>query len=130
MAPGFRPAGSGSGGRAISMRPLADVPDQAEIMQVEPFGPVAVPNRFTDLDDAPDRANRTPYALGAYAFTGSEETAETIARRLDAGLVGVNTFAVTLPDSPIGGRRCSGHGSEGGPEGLAACFMPKFTAMD
>jgi succinate-semialdehyde dehydrogenase/glutarate-semialdehyde dehydrogenase len=108
---------------------IADVPDSADIMTEEPFGPVAVLNRFSDLDDALARANSTPYALGAYAFTTSEDTAETIAREFDAGMIGINTFTVTHMDSPIGGRRYSGFGSEGGPEGIAAYLMPKFTAM-
>jgi succinate-semialdehyde dehydrogenase/glutarate-semialdehyde dehydrogenase len=108
---------------------LADVPDTANIMTEEPFGPVAVINRFSTLDEALARANSTPYALGAYAFTTSEETAEEIARSFDAGMIGINTFTITHMDSPIGGRRYSGFGSEGGPEGIAAYLMPKFTAM-
>lgn len=108
---------------------IADVPDSADIMTEEPFGPVAVLNRFSSLDDALARANSTPYALGAYAFTTSEDAAERIAREFDAGMIGINTFTITLKDSPIGGRRYSGFGSEGGPEGIAAYLMPKFTAM-
>jgi succinate-semialdehyde dehydrogenase/glutarate-semialdehyde dehydrogenase len=108
---------------------LADVPADARIMTEEPFGPVAVINRFSDLAGALAAANSTPYALGAYAFTRSEETAETIARAFDAGMIGINTYTITHTDSPIGGRRYSGFGSEGGPEGIAAYLMPKFTAM-
>ena len=54
---------------------LADVPTSASIMNDEPFGPVGVVNRFADLDDAIAEANRLPYGLAAYAFTGSEKTA-------------------------------------------------------
>lgn len=108
---------------------LGDVPADAAIMTEEPFGPVAILNRFSSLDAALAEANSTPYALGAYAFTGSDATAERIAQDFDAGMIGINTYTITLTDSPIGGRRYSGFGSEGGPEGIAAYLIPKFTSL-
>jgi succinate-semialdehyde dehydrogenase/glutarate-semialdehyde dehydrogenase len=108
---------------------LANVPDDAAIMTEEPFGPIAVVNRFDDLDVAIRSANSTPYALGAYAFSRSEETSEKLARELDAGMVGINSYSIVFTDSPIGGRRSSGFGSEGGPEGIAAYLIPKFTSI-
>jgi succinate-semialdehyde dehydrogenase/glutarate-semialdehyde dehydrogenase len=108
---------------------LADVPIDARIMSEEPFGPVAVLNRFTNLDDALAAANATDFALGAYGFTGSVDTAEKLARDLDAGMVAINSFVVGLVDSPLGGRRASGFGSEGGPEGIAAYVIPKFSSL-
>jgi len=108
---------------------LGDVPDDAAIMTEEPFGPVATVNRFTDIHDALAKANATPYALGAYGFTRSDETAELLISELDAGMIGMNTYTVTLTDSPIGGRRFSGFGSEGGPEGISAYLIPKFASL-
>jgi succinate-semialdehyde dehydrogenase / glutarate-semialdehyde dehydrogenase len=108
---------------------LADVPPDARIMSEEPFGPVAVLNRFTNLDDALVAANATDFALGAYGFTGSAETAERLARELDAGMVAINSFVVGVVDSPLGGRRASGFGSEGGLEGITAYVIPKFSSL-
>ena len=110
---------------------LKNVPDSARIMNEEPFGPVAVLNSYSSLDEAISAANSTPYALGAYCFAQSDETADRLARELDAGMVGVNSFVPMVIDSPISGRRFSGFGCEGGPEGLAAYTITKFiTRMD
>ena len=108
---------------------LADVPATARVMQEEPFGPLAVINRFRDLDEALTQANGTPFALGAYAFTGSDATAGRLAQGLDAGMIGINSYSIVFIDSPIGGRRFSGFGSEGGPEGVSAYLVPKFTSI-
>jgi succinate-semialdehyde dehydrogenase/glutarate-semialdehyde dehydrogenase len=110
---------------------LKNVPDDARIMHEEPFGPVTVLNSYTSLDDAIRVANSTPYALGAYGFAQSAETADRLARELDAGMVGINSFVPMVIDSPISGRRFSGYGCEGGPEGLSAYTITRFvTRMD
>ena len=108
---------------------LADVPDNARIMQEEPFGPIAVLNRFSDYDEAISKANSTDFALASYAFTGSQETADRLASDLDSGKVGINGFPVVFLDSPLGGRRQSGYGSEGGYEGLDAYRIVKFVSQ-
>jgi len=108
---------------------LVDVPPDARIMQEEPFGPVAVVNRFTDFDDAVSHANNTDFALAAYAFTGSQDRADRISRALDAGMVGINGFGVVFLDSSLGGRRQSGYGREGGIEGLEAYLTQKIVAQ-
>ena len=46
--------------------------------------------------------------------------------QLEAGMVGVNTFQISVPESPFGGVKESGHGSEEGIEGLDACLVTKF----
>lgn len=108
---------------------LCDVPNDAQIMTQEPFGPVAVIQKFGDLDAAIAAANNTDFALGAYGFSGSTQTAERLANELDAGMVAINSFTLLTIDSPIGGRRYSGYGSEGGLEGLAAYTIPKFCTL-
>ena len=107
---------------------LAGVPDSARVMQEEPFGPLAVMNRFSDTDEAIAKANGTPFALGAYAFTRSKERAAQIGEALDAGMVGVNGYSIVFTDSPLGGRRQSGFGSEGGREGIEAYLINKFVS--
>jgi succinate-semialdehyde dehydrogenase / glutarate-semialdehyde dehydrogenase len=105
---------------------LSDVPNTARIMNEEPFGPVAVINSFSDYDAAIQQANRLPYGLAAFAFTNSAHRAKLVGEQLEAGMVGVNTFAISVPESPFGGVKESGHGSEEGIEGLEACLVTKF----
>jgi succinate-semialdehyde dehydrogenase / glutarate-semialdehyde dehydrogenase len=108
---------------------LTDVPNSARIMNEEPFGPVAVTQRFQSFDAVVDQANRLPYGLAAYAFTQSHRTAQDIADALQAGMVGVNFSTLTGPETPFGGVKESGHGSEGGSEGLEAYLVTKYVAM-
>jgi succinate-semialdehyde dehydrogenase/glutarate-semialdehyde dehydrogenase len=97
---------------------LADVPEDAAVMNEEPFGPIAPFASFRDLDDAVARANRLRYGFTAYAFTRSLETAAALSARLKAGNVGINQMCPSLPDVPIGGVDQSGYGYEGGRAGL------------
>jgi succinate-semialdehyde dehydrogenase / glutarate-semialdehyde dehydrogenase len=108
---------------------LTDVPNNARIMNEEPFGPIAVTQRFSNFDDAVAEANRLPYGLAAYAFTESVYTANAIADAVEAGMIGVNFSTLTGPETPFGGVKESGHGSEGGTEGLEAYFVTKYVAM-
>ena len=99
---------------------LADVPVNARIMNEEPFGPVAVINRFGDLDEAIAEANRLPFGLGAYAFTRDSATATRLGAEVEAGMVTINHLGFALPEVPFGGMKDSGHGTEGGSEALEA----------
>lgn len=105
---------------------LSDVPNKARIMNEEPFGPVAAINPFSDFDSVMQQANRLPYGLAAFAFTNSSRTVKLLGEQLEAGMVGLNTFAISVPESPFGGMKESGHGSEEGIEGLEACLVTKF----
>lgn len=104
---------------------MIDVPLEAELMQVEPFGPLAPIRRFTDLDAALEEANATPYGLAAYGFTESAATAEKLAQGLDAGILSINHTAGSVHEAPSGGIKESGYGREGGPEGLDAYMVTK-----
>ncbi len=108
---------------------LTDAPASARIMSEEPFGPVAVVNRWHRLDDAIDLANGLPYGLAAYLFTQDLGLAHRVAGRLQAGMVGVNQFGISQPETPFGGVKESGHGSESGSEGLAAYFDTKLITI-
>lgn len=104
---------------------LADVPNEAEVMNTEPFGPVAVTRRFASFDEAVNEANRVPYGLAAFAFTNNLHIANRVGDALEAGMVGINSFAISVADAPFGGVKESGFGSEGGPEGLDAYMVVK-----
>jgi len=104
---------------------LAEVPTAARVMNEEPFGPVILTQRFATFDDAVEQANRLPFGLAAYAFTENGRRANLIADALESGMVGVNTTMIAGADSPFGGVKESGHGSEDGPEGFQACLVTK-----
>lgn len=104
---------------------LSNVPLDAEVMNEEPFGPVAIINPYVDEEAMITEANRLPYGLAAYNWTENAARQRRIARELEAGMITINSVAVGGPDSPFGGVKWSGHGSEEGPEGLEACLVTK-----
>ncbi len=104
---------------------LADVPNEADIMSNEPFGPVAVSRSFKDFDDAIEQANRLPYGLAAFAFTENGRRANLLGDAIEAGMVGINSFAISGADTPFGGVKLSGFGSEGGREGFESYTVTK-----
>jgi succinate-semialdehyde dehydrogenase / glutarate-semialdehyde dehydrogenase len=108
---------------------LTDVSNAARIMNEEPFGPVAVTQRFSNFDAVVAEANRLPYGLAAYAFTQSLRTANDIGDAIHAGMIGINFNTLTGPETPFGGVKESGHGSEGGLEGLDAYLITKYVAQ-
>lgn len=104
---------------------LSEVPLDAEIMNEEPFGPVAIINPFRNEADMIEEANRLPYGLAAYLWTSDAVRQRTVARRIETGMLGVNTSMIGGADAPFGGVKWSGHGHEDGPEGLQACLVTK-----
>lgn len=107
---------------------LADVPVSARIMNEEPFGPVAVINRFATLDDAIAEANRLPFGLAAYAYTADTATATRLGSEIEAGMLTINHLGLALPEVPFGGMKDSGHGTEGGSEAIGAYLETKFVS--
>jgi succinate-semialdehyde dehydrogenase / glutarate-semialdehyde dehydrogenase len=108
---------------------ITDLPDDCKLMTQEPFGPLAPVVAFKTFDEVVERANSLPYGLAAYAFTSSAQTANLIGDALQAGMVGVNSIAVSTPETPFGGVKESGYGSEGGLEGLQAYLNTKFISQ-
>ncbi len=104
---------------------LSEIPLEAEIMNEEPFGPVALINPFGKIDDMIEEANRLPYGLAAYSWTNDSKLQKRIARDVETGMLGINTVAIGGADSPFGGVKWSGHGHEDGPEGVQACLVTK-----
>jgi succinate-semialdehyde dehydrogenase/glutarate-semialdehyde dehydrogenase len=104
---------------------LSEVPLEAAIMNEEPFGPVAILNPFAGEEAMIAEANRLPYGLAAYAWTADAQRQRRLGRELEAGMIGINTNMIGGADSPFGGVKWSGHGSEDGPEGVLACMVTK-----
>ena len=97
---------------------LMNVPDDARIMQEEPFGPIAVINPVSSLDDAIAKANAVPYGLAGYAFTNRADYIDRMIDEVEVGNLSINTLEASMPETPFGGVKSSGYGREGGTEGL------------
>jgi succinate-semialdehyde dehydrogenase/glutarate-semialdehyde dehydrogenase len=97
---------------------LSNVPETADCVADEIFGPVAAIQTFTDQEDVIRRANDTEYGLVAYVFSEDMKRAMQVCERLDYGMVGLNRGLVSDPAAPFGGTKQSGLGREGGHEGM------------
>ncbi len=104
---------------------LSDIPLDADIMNDEPFGPVALLNSFAGEVEMIAEANRLPYGLAAYCWTPDTTRRSRIAEQVEAGMVSFNGAGVSAVDAPFGGVKWSGHGSEDGAEGVLACMVVK-----
>ena len=104
---------------------IADLSLDAKAMNDEPFGPLALIRPFATVEEAIEQANRLPYGLGAYCFTESGRRQNLLAETVEAGMVAINSVRMTWPDSPFGGMKESGFGSEDGPEGIMAHLTTK-----
>jgi succinate-semialdehyde dehydrogenase/glutarate-semialdehyde dehydrogenase len=115
----------GNKGNFFEPTVLADVSKDARIMNEEPFGPVALVAPFSGFEDGVTEANRLPYGLAAYAFTRSARTANAIAASVEVGMMSINHYGVALPETPFGGVKDSGYGSEA----IEAYVVTKFVSQ-
>jgi aminomuconate-semialdehyde/2-hydroxymuconate-6-semialdehyde dehydrogenase len=106
--------GESLGGLYYAPTLFVDVPDDAEILQREVFGPVLTLQSFEDEAEAIALANGTAYGLAATIYTGDEARADRLTSAVAAGTVWVNCFYVRDLQTPFGGSRDSGIGREGG----------------
>jgi succinate-semialdehyde dehydrogenase/glutarate-semialdehyde dehydrogenase len=97
---------------------LLNVPSNAKIMQEEPFGPIAIINSVSSLDDAITQANSVPFGLAGYAFTNRADYIDRMIDEVEVGNLSINTLEASMPETPFGGVKSSGYGREGGSEGL------------
>ena len=108
---------------------LGDVPASALIRHQEPFGPLAAILPFDDVDDAIAQANELPFGLAAYAFTNDLRIAERLSKEIEAGTLAINHWSASFPETPFGGVKDSGVGSEGGLEGVAAFQQVRLVSV-
>jgi succinate-semialdehyde dehydrogenase/glutarate-semialdehyde dehydrogenase len=108
---------------------VTDVPDDCRLMTEEPFGPIAPVVAFKSFEEVVTRANSLKFGLAAYAFTSNAQTATRIGDALESGMVGINSVAISTPETPFGGVKDSGYGHEGGIEGLEAYMVRKFISQ-
>ena len=108
---------------------LTDLADNSLMMTEEPFGPVAGIVRFKDLGDAIKRANSLPFGLAAYGYTTSTRNANAIANGIESGMISINHLGMALAETPFGGIKDSGFGSEGGTESFDGYLNTKFVTQ-
>jgi succinate-semialdehyde dehydrogenase/glutarate-semialdehyde dehydrogenase len=108
---------------------LGDVPDDADLLSQEIFGPVAPVRGFGSEEEAIAAANATEYGLVAYVFTTNLQRAFRVVEGLETGMVGLNQGMVSNAGAPFGGVKQSGFGREGGPEGIEEYLETKYVAM-
>lgn len=89
---------------------LTNVNNTMKIMKEETFGPAIPIEIVKDADEAVIKANSLPYGLTASVWTKDLDKAESIAKKLEAGSVGINTTAASRNDAPWGGVKQSGLG--------------------
>jgi succinate-semialdehyde dehydrogenase/glutarate-semialdehyde dehydrogenase len=119
----------GNKGNFFQPTVMTDVPTDARVMNEEPFGPLAIMTPFRTVEDAVAEANRLPYGLAAYAYTRSAHTATRVAHEVESGMMSINHHGLALAETPFGGTKDSGYGSEGGIEGLDAYMATKFVSQ-
>ncbi|MBW9204589.1 aldehyde dehydrogenase family protein [Mumia sp. zg.B17] len=120
------------GERFVQPTILVDVPEDADAVTEETFGPTLVVNPVPSMDEAVRRANATSYGLGGAVF-GKKRAAE-IAHKIRAGMTSVNsvTSFAGVPSLPFGGVGESGFGRIHGEDGLKefayshAVTVPRF----
>ncbi len=125
-----------AGGRRLAEGPYArgyffqptlivDIPDDAALWQDECFGPVLPVAPVQDLEEALHRANGTPFGLGAGLWSTNDRTIERFIEGIESGIVWINYKPLSVPETPFGGVKDSGHGRELGAEGLAEYLETK-----
>ncbi len=103
---------------------FSDVRSDMSIAREEIFGPVLSIIAFDDEEDAIRIANDSRFGLSGAVWSGDEEHALSVARRIRTGQIDINGGAFN-PCAPFGGVDCSGHGRELGAHGLEEFFYLK-----
>jgi acyl-CoA reductase-like NAD-dependent aldehyde dehydrogenase len=97
---------------------VADIEDGTRLVDEEQFGPILPVIKYSNIDDAIQRANRSSYGLGGSIWSKDLEKAKQLASRLECGTAWVNDHAAIQPNAPFGGVKESGYGVEFGHYGL------------
>ncbi|WP_052207322.1 NAD-dependent succinate-semialdehyde dehydrogenase [Sinomonas humi] len=108
---------------------LADVPNNAEILRNEIFGPVAPVTTFKTEEDAIRLANATEYGLASYLYTRDYARMFRVAEQIEYGMVGFNAGVISNAAAPFGGVKQSGLGREGGAEGIAEYTTTQYIGI-
>lgn len=127
LAGGARPTGLETG-YFIEPTLVGSVTNEMRIVREEVFGPVITVQSYRDVDEAVAMANDSEFGLAGGVFTNDIEAGIAVAKRIEAGSIGVNNFGACLVQ-PFGGYKKSGLGREGGIENVLALTETKQIRM-
>jgi len=102
--------GDGHRDNFVTPTVLTGVTEDMAIAREETFGPVACVTRVESEEEAIERANATHFGLGAVVFGADDDRTAQVARRLTAGMIGINRVAGGAAGTPWVGARQSGYG--------------------
>jgi succinate-semialdehyde dehydrogenase/glutarate-semialdehyde dehydrogenase len=108
---------------------LANVSDDAKMLNEEIFGPVASLQTFKTEDEVIKRANDTEYGLVAYLYTKDLSRGMRVSEKLEFGMIGLNRGLVSDPAAPFGGVKQSGLGREGAQEGMKEFLETQYVSV-
>lgn len=97
---------------------VADIEQDARLVDEEQFGPALPIVKYHDIDEAVKMANASRMGLGGSVWSSDKSKAKQIANRLECGSVWINNHGAIQPNAPFGGVKQSGIGLEFGMEGL------------
>jgi succinate-semialdehyde dehydrogenase / glutarate-semialdehyde dehydrogenase len=109
---------------------LANVSNDAKMLNEEIFGPVASIQSFKSEDEVVTRANDTEYGLVAYLYTKDVGRGMRVSEKLEFGMIGLNRGLVSDPAAPFGGMKQSGIGREGAHEGLMEFLETQYVSVN
>jgi succinate-semialdehyde dehydrogenase/glutarate-semialdehyde dehydrogenase len=109
---------------------LTNVPDNADLLSDEIFGPVAALQSFSSDEDVIRRSNDTEYGLVAYLYTKNLKRGMAMSEKLEFGMIGLNRGLVSDPAAPFGGVKQSGIGREGAHEGLMEFLETQYISVE
>jgi succinate-semialdehyde dehydrogenase/glutarate-semialdehyde dehydrogenase len=104
---------------------LEKIPIDSPAYREELFGPVFSLFKVKNNKDAVKLANDSVYGLGGSVFSKDVEEAKKVAEEIDAGSVFINETVMSDSKIPAGGVKDSGHGREGGKDGLEEMSLKK-----
>lgn len=107
---------------------IADISNDAALVQEEQFGPALPIIRYTDVDEAFAWANAVDVGLGASVWSSDPEAAREAATRMQSGTVWINSHGGLHPMVPFGGVKSSGYGLEFGVEGLKSVAVTQVVS--
>lgn len=118
----------GSVGNFFAPTVLTGVTPDMRAMNEEPFGPLALVRRFSCFEEVEQEINRLPYGLATYAYTRDAATIARLTHVVESGMLSINHLGLALPETPFGGVKDSGYGSEGGLEAVETYLVTKFVS--
>ena len=107
---------------------IADIDNDAALVQEEQFGPALPVIRYSDVDEAFALANAVEVGLGASVWSSDPDAAREAATRMQSGTVWINSHGGLHPMVPFGGVKSSGYGLEFGVEGLKSVAVSQVVS--